>query len=177
MHKVTIDMEEIIIIDNALNNIDSIRERALLLNYTKSDNDSGGWKGYRCLEETHLGNEVIYSVLNKLPTFFKDMDYRCYFHYTLEETDSSNKIHKDSNSDYAGVLYMNPSPQPNSGTLLYDDRANVISSLDNIYNRLVIYPAHIWHSLDNSFGNDINDSRLIFTMFYSFKKKNINSII
>ena len=105
------------------------------------------------------------------------MDYRCYFHYTLEETDSSNKIHKDSNSDYAGVLYINPSPQPNSGTLLYDDRANIISSLDNIYNRLVIYPAHIWHSLDNSFGNDINDSRLIFTMFYSFKKKNINSII
>jgi hypothetical protein len=170
-------IDGVITIDKALDNIDSIRERALRLNYTKSEDNSGGWKGYRCLEETDLGNEVMSSLLNKLPTFFKNMQYRYHFHYTLKETDTTNKIHKDSNSNYAGVLYMSPSPSVNSGTLLYDDRANLISSLDNIYNRLVMYPADIWHSLDNSFGNDINNSRLTFTIFCSFKKKNINSII
>jgi len=170
-------IDDIIITDNALDDIEYIRKCALSLNYTKSDENTNGWRGYRCLEKNDLADMVMNSILNKLPDLFKNMDYKYYFHYTLKDTNISNKIHKDFNSDYAGVLYMSLNPSPNSGTLLYDDRANVISSLDNIYNRLVIYPAHIWHSLDNSFGNDINNGRLTFTMFYSFKKKNINSII
>jgi hypothetical protein len=171
-------MDSVIIIDNVLDNINSIRERALMLNYTKSEDRSDvNWKGYRCLEKTNLGNEVMNSILNKLPTFLKGMQYGYNFHYSLEETDITNKIHKDSYSKYAGVLYMNPSPPPSSGTLIYDDKSNIIATLDNIYNRLVMYPSNLWHSLDNSFGKDINDSRLTFIIFCSFKNKNTSTLI
>jgi len=172
-------MDNVFIFDNVLDNIDSVRERALLLKYTKSeDKPEVNWKGYRCLEKTDLGNEVMNSIFDKLPVFLKDMQYGFNFHYSLEKTDITNKIHRDGYSKYAGVLYLNPSPAPNSGTLLYsDDKSNIIATLDNVYNRLVIYPSDIWHSLDNTFGNDINDGRLTFIIFCSPKNKNINSLI
>ncbi len=39
-------IDNIIIIDNCIDDIDSFRKRALELNYTKSDPNSGGWKGF-----------------------------------------------------------------------------------------------------------------------------------
>lgn len=171
----------ITIIDNCLDDIDSIRKEALQLNYTKSDPNSGGWKGYRCLEETDLANSLMNTISNKLNntnSFFKNVDYRYYFHYLLLENNKDiNRIHKDSMSDYAGVLYMTPNPSKDCGTSFYDDSANLIHYLDNIYNRLVIYPSNIWHSVNNSFGDTLENSRLTFTIFCSLKQKNINSII
>jgi len=174
-------IDNAIVIDNCIDDIDSFRSRALELNYTKSDPNSGGWKGYRCLEETELGSELISIISDKLiqhNTIFIDAEYSCYFHYTLDENNlDNNKIHKDSNSNFAGVLYMSPNPLSNSGTCIYNDRAEIIKEFDNIYNRLVVYPSDEWHSLNNSFGNIIDDSRLTFTIFCSLKQKNINSII
>jgi hypothetical protein len=172
-------MDNVFIFDNVLDNIDSVRERALLLKYTKSeDKPEVNWKGYRCLEKTDLGNEVMNSILKKLPLFIKDMEFGFKFHYSLKKTDISNKIHKDGYSKYAGVLYLNPSPAPNSGTLLYsDDKTKIIETLDNVYNRLVIYPSDTYHSLDSTFGHDINDGRLTFIIFCLSKNKNIISLI
>ncbi len=174
-------IDNVILIDNCIDDIDSFRKRALELNYTKSDPNSGGWKGYRCLEETELGSELISIISDKLTqhnSMFVDAEYRCYFHYTLNENNlDTNKIHKDSNSDFAGVLYMTPNPKTNSGTSFYNDRGDSVETFDNIYNRLIVYPADVWHSLNYSFGNSIEDGRLTFTIFCCLKKKNINSII
>ncbi len=174
-------IDNVILIDNCVNDIDSFRKHALELNYTKSEPNSGGWKGYRCLEETELGSELISIISNKLiehSNMFVDAKYRCYFHYTLNENNlDTNKIHKDSNSDFAGVLYITPNPMNHSGTSFYNDRGDVIQSFDNIYNRLIVYPSDEWHSLDNSFGDTIENGRLTFTIFCNLKQKNINSIV
>ena len=38
--------------------------------------------------------------------------------------------------------------------------------LDNIYNRLVLYNSNIEHEPTDNFGDNINNSRLVFTIFY-----------
>lgn len=169
-----------IIIDNCISDINCFRERALSLTYTKSG-EGNGWKGYRCLTESDVSSELISLISEKLcerDTMFIDANYRCYFHYSLEEDNlNTNKIHKDSNSDYAGVLYMTPNPIPNSGTSIYNDLGEVIEEFDNIYNRLIIYSANEWHSVNKCFGEDAKSGRLTFTIFCNLKQKNTNSII
>lgn len=169
-----------IIIDNCISNIDYFRENALSLSYTKSDKGYG-WKGWRCLTESEISIQLIRTISKKLcevDNKFFEAEYRYYFHYLLEENNNNiDKIHKDYNSDYAGVLYMTPNPIPDSGTLIYNDFKEIVKSFDNIYNRLVIYPSNDWHAVNKSFGNDINSSRLTFTIFCNLKQKNTNSII
>jgi len=172
---------DVIIIDNFLDNVDEIREDALSLEYTKSLPDSNGWKGYRCL----VGNiptielhKKIEDALVKSNLKFKDCNLMCYFHYTLDENNTNtNNIHRDFGFDYAGVLYLTPNPSSDSGTAFYNDQWEEIHYLENIYNRLVFYPANEWHSLKSSFGDNINNGRLTFTIFCMLKKKETTTLI
>jgi hypothetical protein len=172
---------EAIIIDNFLDNVNEIREDALLLEYTKSLPESNGWKGYRCLQgnmTTIELHEKIESSLINFNSIFKECQMRCYFHYTLSENNLDiNNIHRDYGFDYAGVLYLTPNPNKDSGTAFYDDQGKEIYYLENIYNRLVFYPANEWHSLKKSFGDTIYNGRLTFTIFCKLKTKNTISLI
>lgn len=174
------EYDNVIVIDNFLSDVDTIRKEALSLNYTKSEVDTKGWKGYRCLYETNIANQISNLVKKELVNrneLFTDFDIKSYFHYTTNETDITNKIHKDFQSDYAGVLYLTPNPPINSGTAIYNDMGIEVSNIENIYNRLTIYPSNLWHSLKNTFGNDIDTGRLTFTIFISLKRKKEKSLL
>jgi hypothetical protein len=163
-----------IIIDNFLEEPDRIREEALELTFTKAEPNSPGWKGFRCLYTTMPGeelNELLRDKLNELDLKFNDSQLRCHFHYTVNE-DMSNTIHTDGIFDYAGVLYLTPNPPLNSGTVFYDDNNEQIDYVENVYNRLTIYPANIRHSIKESFGDNINNGRLVYTVFLTLTKQN-----
>jgi hypothetical protein len=168
-----------IIIDNFLDNVDEVRNNALLLNYTKAL--KFGWKGYRCLDDNELAINLdlkIKDALVKTNTIFKECISRSYFHYTLEETNIGiGDIHKDDDFNYAGVLYLKPNPSEKSGTSFYNESMIEIDYFENIYNRLVIYPADQLHSVTNAFGDNINNGRLTFTFFCKLKEKNTKTII
>lgn len=157
------------IIDNFLTNPDQIREDGLELTYTKAQPNSPGWRGFRCLYTNMVGEELNDLVLNKLPELdsrFKDPFLRCYFHYTLNE-DMSDTTHTDGVFDYAGVLYLTPNPPQNSGTAFYNDDNEQIDYVENVYNRLVIYPSNIPHRIKESFGDNISNGRLTYTIFFN----------
>jgi hypothetical protein len=119
-------------------------------------------------------NEKIKDKLVEINAKFNDCEIRCFFHYTLEEHNlGKDNIHRDFGFDYAGVLYLTPNPGEYSGTSFYNDLGEETGYLENIYNRLVIYPANELHSLKESFGKDINNGRLTFTFFCKLKNKNI----
>jgi hypothetical protein len=161
-----------IIIDNFLEDPDRIREESLELSYTKAEPNSPGWKGFRCLYTNMPGyelTELVREKLSELDPKFKDCSPRCFFHYTLNE-DMSNTIHTDGIFDYAGVLYLTPNPPLNSGTVFYDDNNEEIDYVENVYNRLTIYPATIPHRIKESFGDNINNGRLVYTIFLSINK-------
>jgi hypothetical protein len=161
-----------IIIDNFLEDPDRIREESLELSYTKAEPNSPGWKGFRCLYTNMPGyelTELVREKLSELDPKFKDCSPRCFFHYTLNE-DMSNTIHTDGIFDYAGVLYLTPNPPLNSGTAFYNEDNEEIGYVENVYNRLTIYPSNIPHSIKESFGDDITNGRLVFTIFLSVNK-------
>jgi hypothetical protein len=161
-----------IIIDNFLEEPDRIREESLELSYTKAEPNSPGWKGFRCLYTNMPGyelTELVREKLSELDPKFKDCSPRCFFHYTLNE-DMSNTIHTDGIFDYAGVLYLTPNPPLNSGTAFYNEDNEEIGYVENVYNRLTIYPSNIPHSIKESFGDNITNGRLVFTIFLSIDK-------
>jgi hypothetical protein len=174
-------IQNTIIIDNFLKNIDEVRKDALLLEYTKSLPNSYGWKGYRCLKNNKLTKQIAKQIKNELiknNTKFENCQIRSFFHYTLEENNTgTDNIHIDGDFDFAGVLYLTPVTPKNSGTSFYNELDIEIDYLENIYNRLVIYPANKRHSLKTTFGYDINTGRLTFTFFCRLKQKNIKTII
>ena len=174
-------MIETIIIDNFLDNVNEIRNQALLLTYTKSKPNIPGWKGYRCLEKNELTinlEKQIKDTLIKNNAKFENYNLHCFFHYTLEENNIGiGNIHIDDDASYAGVLYLTPNPPADSGTSFYNESNIETHYLENIYNRLVIYPSHKSHSLKNAFGDDINNGRLTFTFFCTLKQKNKKTII
>jgi hypothetical protein len=175
-------IDQIIQIDNFFKKPDEIREMALKMKYTASD-ETTGWKGYRALEQSHYNDKLVEYVKSKLDGSFYNTNFDTYFHYTLEETKkelpsfNKNKIHRDSERDYAGVVYFNPNPQPNSGTVFYDDDYGVIHRVENIYNRFVFYPSRILHAVENPFGDSIENGRLTFTIFVGLPQKKTKSIL
>jgi hypothetical protein len=162
-----------IIIDNFLPNPNQIREDALELTYTKAEPNSPGWKGFRCLYTSMVGDELTELVREKLielDSKFDDTFLRCYFHYTLNE-DMSDTIHTDGVFDFAGVLYLTPNPPPNSGTAFYNHNNEEVDYVENVYNRLTIYPSNIRHSIKESFGDNITNGRLVYTVFFKINYK------
>ena len=113
---------------------------------------------------------LIRDKLNELDPKFINSTLRCYFHYTLNE-DMSDTTHTDGIFDFAGVLYLTPYPPPNSGTVFFNDENEEIDYVENLYNRLTIYPSNIPHRIKESFGDNINNGRLVYTIFVSLEKK------
>jgi hypothetical protein len=162
-----------ITIDNFLTDPDRVREDLLELDYTKSQPNVPGWKGYRCLCTNMIDmelNDLIKIKLNEIDSKFIGSHLRCFSHYTLKEHTSSDNIHTDYMFDYAGVLYLTPNPEPNSGTAFYNESGEEIDYVENIYNRLTIYSSNIPHSLKESFGDNINNGRLVYTIFIKLDK-------
>lgn len=104
---------------------------------------------------------------------------------------SRNLVHRD-NSGYAGVCYLNPNLYSTPGTIFYthkeskmargdkflyekiirnnDDNdlnkweVNLISYI--VFNRLIIYPADLFHGIGPLFGSTDEESRLVQLFFW-----------
>jgi hypothetical protein len=91
----------------------------------------------------------------------------------------------------AGVLYLSPNAPPNSGTIFYNfDYSNAsydkqisideynhdttkwkkIDTIGNVFNRLIIFNADIYHSMKTQFGIDKYDGRLTQNFFFTCEK-------
>jgi hypothetical protein len=89
---------------------------------------------------------------------------RLYFHYmTVNDVLDENSYHEDP-ALFAGVVYLNKNPPPDSGTIVIKDGKEIV--VENRYNRLVLYRADLRHSVQNTFGQGIYDGRLTLTVFF-----------
>ena len=167
--------EGVVTIDNFFENIDSIRNLSLKADYIQHQDVTGaGWKGFRAYITKEKYPELFDYVENKLyeinPTF-KGKTIILHFHYCLEKTKSECypsfeeiKLHKDP-TNWAGVVYLTPNPKAESGTSLYSDDKSIVNHVENIYNRLVVYPSDILHGPQDMFGKTIKDGRMTLTIF------------
>jgi hypothetical protein len=171
---------KLLIKDNFFDSIDQIRQFALSCDYMKSDDMPWvGWRGERTeiLDsfKNDFLNECTGKILNVCSEFFEFEDYSIasYFHITYEKTIKSlenyysNKYHQDSNTQYAGVVYLNPTSPPKTGTSILNGKENEVINVENVYNRLVSYPSNHYHAPSNLFGDNKETGRMALVFFIS----------
>lgn len=140
-------------------------------------NHATGWSGKR----TDSLNRVNPALVQKLSGAIgnsvmkqgiaegiSNWDYRIlidmYFHYlTAEDVYTDIWPHKDVGQMLAGVVYLNPEPKADSGTVVYKDNNKIV--VPNEFNKLVLYRADYLHYPQDGYGVDVNDGRLTLTFF------------
>ena len=123
----------------------------------------------------------------------QNVSIKSHFQITREQ-DGDSWVHLDNGQDFAGVLYLNPDAPVRSGTTLYrclnrekwssyigteevkhiNEQDNVelynelfepVDMVGNVFNRLILYDANLFHKSNKYFGTDINDGRLTQVFF------------
>lgn len=171
-------LQDIIVIDNFFKDLDSIVEFANQQVFKENDFEKtkSYWQGLRT-EELHaidiektnkITNEffdkLFYNNLKKCDKYSINCEWIASFClHRLREIDKFNYkwIHKDKNL-YAGVVYLNKNPPPDTGTFII--KKDKIIPIENKYNRLVLYNSDYLHSPMGGFGEGEN-SRLTLTIF------------
>ena len=180
-----------LIIDNFLENPDGVRN--LLIKNKVPFNIEGHFTGKRTIPVDNIDyrNIIIQKLESVLP--FKIKMKPLSFPFQLCLADEETKIHVDP-SDWTGVLYLTPNALIGSGTLLFKEdvklvkklkeyneneeenpsisegkvRADVMSTLGNVYNRLVLFRGKEIPHRSNipGFGDCLENGRLTQVFFF-----------
>lgn len=94
-------------------------------------------------------------------------------------------IHADSFNTWAGVCYLTPNAPLSGGTSLYRHKATgnrefagdhyegydytkweEVDRIGNVYNRIILYRANLFHASVDYFGSTFEDGRLFQTFFF-----------
>jgi hypothetical protein len=123
--------DKVIIADNFYKDPYKVREIALAQDYKdcKHAERDGNWPGYRSKYLNHIDEDLcqefrsnlMTSLLDGVPTY-----YNCYFETNFQiccADHGDSWIHTDIaphwDVTHVGVVYLNPAPLPNSGTIFY----------------------------------------------------------
>lgn len=176
-------LRDLVVIDNVFSDPDRIVEVAKKQQYYNNDDHPyptkmhySGMRSTRLQEiDSNLESYMLKQIMDKIVEKETDTEqWYCYYNYmattffhylTKKHKDEAkhNWFHQDP-SVYAAVVYLNKNPPEKNGTILQNgDKFHVV---DNEYNRLVLYKSNIVHSAEGGFGNDVNDARLTYTMFF-----------
>ncbi len=173
--------KDYVIIDELLDDPYNVIAESLSINYYSNesvsfdsfnlsmmDKPEGSWRGYRSEQLDKIKPELFSDLNNRiiksaLGTNGFQYNVSSFFHRGDESIDCQNLWHKDTNVLFAYVLYLNPNPIPNSGTLI--KVGNEIHPIENKFNRLVVYNSALEHRVERFFGNTFETSRLTLTGF------------
>jgi len=179
-------IKDYIIIDDALKNPKILQNMVEELTfYTRFDESldglknikqrvhkpEGKWLGFRSQDIYDKSPEIFHLTFNEIFDHVLS-DIPCKYEYTLSSylhfspkncIFDKSQIHEDVDTSFAGVIYLNETPQKNSGTVLYT--SDGIVEIENKYNRLVFYKSQIKHKPASGFGTTTKDSRLTFLFF------------
>lgn len=180
----------IIVLDNFYNNVDEVRDYALQRNF----NIYGNYPGVRTEpepQEQHGYLKTFFETILNKKIMYWPIEYNTAYQYTIE--DDTTWVHHDD-TRWAGVLYLTPDAPIKSGTSFYrhidtkistwtpgeeldynksEDANNLdkweqVSTIANVYNRLVLYNGFSYHrSLLPGFGKTKEDGRLFQTFFFN----------
>lgn len=180
-------------VENVFDNPDEIVAIAKQQTFVKKEAHYHGansyYNGVRSPELTDIvGEERFHKITNELiskamekrlvnnlhrTNFMFGYTLNAYFHIMREEDIfDSNWIHQDNEAILAGLVYLNPNPRPNTGTLVYKDGKETI--VENQYNKMIMYDTNYLHAPQGGFGTDVNDCRLSLVFFITEFKMKVN---
>lgn len=179
--------KRIFVVDNFYTDPHAVREFALSTEY-KSDVD--WYKGNRSVQKflTPEMKEAFENIMGIEIREWETHGMNGSFQYCTPQ--DLLVYHYDSQT-WAGMIYLTPDAPYDCGTSLYaskttkarhldDDPANIsfaggfydstkfdlVDSIGNVFNRLVLFDARCFHSASKYFGKTIQDSRLFHLFFF-----------
>jgi hypothetical protein len=179
---------KLFVIDDFYDNPDSTRSMALNVEYQE---DLRYYKGFRSTGQFVADGtrEAFEKIIGQPIAHFNEVHGHCgKFQYT---TSSDPQVYHHDSQKWAAMIYLTPNAPYQSGTNLLaskltgsrhaDDtdingafaggyldstKFEVVDSVANVYNRLVIMDARCIHSAGPYFGQTITDARLIHLFFF-----------
>jgi len=110
------------------------------------------------------------------------------FQCCLPEHDARRRIHVDERTRYGAIIYLTPDPPEGTGTGFFRHKDTnitsfdkehadlfqrpreeweMIDSIENIYNRCIIFDSQQYHAATKYFGTDLSDGRLTQVFFFN----------
>lgn len=184
----TLSPPNVIIYDNFFQNPDAVRKFAMSQDFPIV----GNYPGRRTKSFASQEHKSFFeNILRKKITYWPTDNYNGSFQYCLESQKSW--IHRD-NTDYSAMVYLTPNAPLRGGTETYQHKLtkgvfandhnekflaadtnnfgawDILDSVANVYNRLVIFNGRQSHMSGKYFGNDINTGRLFLIFFFDVEK-------
>tara|TARA_X000000368_G_scaffold24326_1_gene18561 strand:+ start:370 stop:894 length:525 start_codon:yes stop_codon:yes gene_type:complete len=169
-----------LIIDNFLDKPDIVRE-SVICGDIPFDKE-GDYPGLRC-DPIYVDNGYRQMVANKISKVFpykfkfNETTSHCFaFQLCLEGAETW--VHKDI-EEWAGILYLTPDANLESGTIMFDDdlakdesSVNVTNIVHNIYNRMILFRGGIipHRSMISGFGDSLDTGRLTQVFFFDVEE-------
>jgi hypothetical protein len=176
-----------IVIDNFYEKPDKVREFALQCAYFHHPNNHKGCRTEACYRFPGL-KERFEQLIGRGITNWTTYGTNGTFQYCLKGDET---VYHADTQQYAGVLYLTPDAPPNAGTSLYRSRITkkmkysgdeyhtvfrnghldetdfeVVDTIGNVYNRLILFDAKCLHAGINYFGTCKEDGRLFQLFFF-----------
>ena len=184
-HQTDTALDELIIVDNFYSDPDSIRQKALKRKYHEPPNNSA-----RLAKTSECNESEIQAMCQLLQPHVKKtniMGVGIVYRYSLADTVKKAYCHVDGCA-YAGIVYLSLPEDCAGGTTIFrhkptgdeifdpqhehmydfldESQWEIIKEIDMVYNRLVMYPGQLFHSITPVFfGDDINNARLTQNVF------------
>ncbi len=175
----------LIITDDFYSNPDEVREFALNQEFDIQNNFPGKRTKTFLNESTKEGiQKILEPFAGKILNWNEVNGLTGSFQYTTSLERSW--IHVDNYNTWAGVCYLTPDAPVSSGTGLFKHKASntmynlnreldgetqdmtkweLVDRIGNLYNRLILYRADIYHTSLDYFGNSLENGRL-FQVFF-----------
>jgi hypothetical protein len=159
------------IVDNFLELPGMWRTFALQQEYIK---DHSGYPGKKTKTLDELNAGMFHSLAEKIVLHVngKTNFQRLKIQFTCTNLNefSNNERHQDEPFyNVAGLIYLNENAPANTGTVFFNKTARgeqvETITVENAYNRMIIFDPAWWHSPAGTFGDDLESSRLTITFF------------
>jgi hypothetical protein len=162
--------QQLKIIDNFLESPSLWRSLALTQEYQK---DSSGYPGFKSRPLDELYPEIFHSLAGKIidhVTSYKNRFDRLKIQFAYSTSVNQHGVMHQDEPIYnvAGLIYLSEFAPLGSGTLFYnyiDGRLQPTLTVENVYNRFIIFDPKVWHSPADLFGDNLENSRLTLTFF------------
>ena len=177
----------LVIIDDFYNNVDEVRSFALSQVFHVVGNFPGSrTKSFLNESTKHIISRILHPIAGNVTDWGESDGLSGSFQLT--NSNDRSWIHADPFNTWAGVLYLTPDAPTSGGTGLFRRKSTgktiqqtgevladgesqdmtkweLVNSVGNIYNRLVMYRGDHWHTSLDYFGTNLQDSRLTQVFF------------
>lgn len=176
-----------IVIDNFYEHPDRVRAFALQCSFHYHPNNHKGCRTDECYRFPGL-KERFEQIVGRGVTNWTTYGTNGCFQYCTKEDET---VYHADGQQYAGVLYLTPDAPPNAGTSLYRSRITkkmkysgdeyhtifrnghldetdfeMVDTIGNVYNRLILFDAKCLHAGINYFGTNKENGRLFQLFFF-----------